>query len=121
MRDRPPLNSLIRFSDGYEALVTEHTERGFKCVGAPGRFSHPRLGYHSTGEEHVFTDIPEARDYEVVKQLTAWQQSGDVMREVDLLEELIQLRLERPGETRESALQWAMDMRRVYAPLSPTT
>ena len=47
---------------------------------------------------------------------SAWTESGDVMREADLLEELIQLRLERPGETREAALQWALDMRRRYTP-----
>lgn len=47
---------------------------------------------------------------------SAWTQSGGVMCEAELLEELIQLRLERPGETREAALQWALDMRRHYTP-----
>lgn len=48
-------------ADGYEAEVTEYTERGFKIKGEPGRFSHPRLGYYSTGEEEIFTDTPEYR------------------------------------------------------------
>ena len=38
------------------------------------------------------------------------------MAEADKLEELIQLRLERPGETQEHALQWALDMRQRYTP-----
>ena len=42
-----------------------------------------------------------------------------VMAEADKLEELIQLRLENPGMTREAALEWAMEMRRLYSPNNP--
>lgn len=38
------------------------------------------------------------------------------MVEADKLEELIQLKLENPGMTREAALEWALEMRRLYAP-----
>lgn len=69
---KPSIGTIIRFADGWEAKVTEHTERGFKCLGAAGRFSHPRLGYHSTGEYEVFTDTPEyrigARGFSVVSE-----------------------------------------------------
>lgn len=40
------------------------------------------------------------------------------MREADVLEELIQLKLENPGTTREQALAWALEMRALYSPKS---
>ena len=58
MADRPPLNSRIRFDDGREAEVVEHTERGFKYKGEPYSIC-PRIGLNMTGEGEVFTDIPE--------------------------------------------------------------
>ena len=47
---------------------------------------------------------------------SAWEQSGAVMAEADKLEELVQLKLENPGMTREAALEWALEMRRLYSP-----
>ncbi len=71
---KPSIGSLIRFADGWEAEVIAHTDRGFSCKGAPGRFSHPRLGYRSTGDYEVYTDTPEYRlgvwGFTVVKQPT---------------------------------------------------
>jgi len=55
---RPPINSLIRFDDGHEAVVTAHTERGFTYKGPPRSFI-PRWGMSFTGEGEIFTDIPE--------------------------------------------------------------
>ncbi len=46
-----------------------------------------------------------------------WAANGAVMAEADQLEELIQLKLENPGMTREAALEWAMEMKRIYKPL----
>jgi hypothetical protein len=45
---------------------------------------------------------------------SAWVQSGKVMAEADQLEELIQLKMENPGITREAAMEWALEMRRLY-------
>jgi hypothetical protein len=47
---------------------------------------------------------------------TAWQASGRVMREADLLEELIQTKLENSRTSREQALAWALEMMALYAP-----
>jgi hypothetical protein len=47
---------------------------------------------------------------------TPWNQSGRVIAEADTLEELIRLRMERPGVTREQALEWALAMRAIYGP-----
>lgn len=47
---------------------------------------------------------------------SAWARTGVVMAEADKLEELIQLKLQNPGMTREAALEWALEMRRLYSP-----
>jgi hypothetical protein len=47
---------------------------------------------------------------------TPWQQSGRVMADADVLEELIQLKLENPSTTREQALAWALEMKALYSP-----
>ena len=52
------------------------------------------------------------------EQGKAWKESGAVMAEADKLEELIQLKMERPGVCREEALKWALEMRAVYTPAS---
>lgn len=38
------------------------------------------------------------------------------MAEAEVLEQLIQLKLENPNTTRESALKWALEMREIYQP-----
>jgi hypothetical protein len=40
---------------------------------------------------------------------SAWAKINAIFKEADILEELIQLRMERPGETRDSALEWAKE------------
>jgi hypothetical protein len=52
---------------------------------------------------------------------TAWEKAVKVLAEADKLEELIQLKLETPGVTREAALEWALEMRRMYAPKTEPT
>ena len=49
---------------------------------------------------------------------TPWQESGRVTREAELIEELIQVKLENPGTTREQALAWALQMKALYSPHS---
>lgn len=56
--NRPPLSSRIRFDNGQEAEVIEHTERGFRYKGEPSSFM-PRWGMSFTGEGEIFTDTPE--------------------------------------------------------------
>lgn len=56
--NRPPLNSRIRFDDGHEADVIEHTTRGFRYKGQPRPFI-PRWGMSFTGEGEIYTDTPE--------------------------------------------------------------
>jgi len=46
----------------------------------------------------------------------AWVQSGRVMARAAVLEELIQLKLENREMTREAALEWALELRRLYEP-----
>lgn len=46
---------------------------------------------------------------------SAWQQVNAIFAEADKIEELVKLRMERPGETRETAHQWAMEQYRRYA------
>jgi len=47
-----------RFSDGYEAEVIAHTERGFNYLGNPRPFIS-REGSYFTGAGEVYTDTPE--------------------------------------------------------------
>lgn len=47
-------------------------------------------------------------------KLSAWEESGIVMAEAELLEQLIQLKLENPNTTREDALKWALEIRKIY-------
>ena len=49
-------------------------------------------------------------------QGSAWQQVNAVFAEADKLEELIQIRLEAPGETRAGAMAWAKEMYQRYSP-----
>ena len=42
--------------------------------------------------------------------MNSWEKACQVIENADKIEELIQLRLERPEETRESALKWALEM-----------
>ncbi len=57
---KPPVDTLIRFrSNGHEATVTQHTERGFKYLLARTYPFIPRWGMSFSGEGEVFTDIPE--------------------------------------------------------------
>lgn len=44
-----------------------------------------------------------------MKMMTQWERINAIFAEADILEELIQLRLEKPGETRESAKEWAKE------------
>ncbi len=57
---KPPVNSLIRFrSNGHEATVTQHTERGFKYLLSREYPFIPRWGMSFAGEGEIFTDMPE--------------------------------------------------------------
>lgn len=47
---------------------------------------------------------------------SAWERVNEVFAEADKLEELTKLRMERPGETRESAFEWAKEMYQRYPP-----
>lgn len=47
---------------------------------------------------------------------SAWERVNEVFAEADKLEELTKLRMERPGETRESAFEWAKEMYHRYSP-----
>lgn len=42
-------------------------------------------------------------------QVSVWEKINEIFREAAILEELAQLRMERPGETRASALEWAKE------------
>lgn len=56
--NRPPLHSRIRFDNGREAEVVEHTARGFRYKGEPHPWV-PRWGMSFTGEGEIYTDTPE--------------------------------------------------------------
>lgn len=62
--------------------------------------------------------MPSAASAAVLAALTgsAWDRVNAVFAEADKLEELTKLRMERPGETRESAFEWAKEMYQRYSP-----
>lgn len=76
MIPKPPVNTLIRFrSNGHEATVTEHTERGFKYLLAREYPFIPRWGMSFSGEGEIYTDMPEHEwflkdEIEVIKAFT---------------------------------------------------
>lgn len=45
---------------------------------------------------------------------STWQRINAVFEEAEILEELTRLRMERQGETRQSALNWAIDQMKRY-------
>ncbi len=47
---------------------------------------------------------------------SAWEKINAIFKEADILEEMIQLRMERPGETRDSALEWAKEQVKRHGP-----
>lgn len=47
---------------------------------------------------------------------SAWERVNAVMADAAKLEELTKLRMERPGETFESAFAWAKEMYQRYSP-----
>lgn len=75
---KPPLNSLIRFrSNGHEATVVEHTDRGFRYLLAHEYPYLPKWGLTFAGEGEVFLDVEGAEsfwesDIEVIQELSEW-------------------------------------------------
>ena len=57
-----------------------------------------------------------SRKFSMSVKFSAWEDSGIIMAEAEVLEQLIQLKLENPNTTRESALKWALEMREIYQP-----
>lgn len=73
---KPALNSLIRFrSNGHEATVTEHTDRGFKYLLAHEYSFIPRWGMMFSGEGEIFTDLDWydwAANIEYIETFSEW-------------------------------------------------
>lgn len=88
---KPPVNSLIRFkSNGHEATVIEHTDRGFKYVLAHQYQFIPKWGLTFAGEGEVFLDVEGApefweADVQVIEQFSDPQESWTVQDETQIL------------------------------------
>ena len=92
----------------------KNTNNKLRAVALPGLGMRPQRTSYTQRQDNEGFEVPNG----VVVQCpcSAWDDSGKVMAEADTLEELIQLKLENPGMTRAAALEWALEMRRMYQP-----
>ena len=85
---KPPINSLIRFrSNGHEATVTSHTERGFKYLLAHQYPFIPRWNMTFTGEGEVFLDVWGAKSFwekeiERIKEFSEWPSASEAYQTI---------------------------------------
>lgn len=84
---KPPLNSLIRFrSNGHEATVIEHTDRGFKYLLAHDYPFIPRWGLTFSGEGEVILDEKTSAfweaDIEVISEFSEWPPISETFQSI---------------------------------------